>query len=50
MALFNLILLQQMKVGPAEGFKRLGNTSNVLDLSDDNKSDLRSDTEGPLSP
>lgn len=38
------MLLQQMKVRPAEGFKRLGNASNVLDLSDINTSDLKPDT------
>lgn len=44
MILLNLMLLQQMKVRPAEGFKRLGNASNVLDLSDINTSDLKPDT------
>lgn len=44
MFLPNLMLLQQMKVGPVEGFKRLGSASNVLDLSDINTSDLKPDT------
>lgn len=33
-----------MKVAPVEGFKRLGNTSNVLDLFDINTSDFKPDT------
>lgn len=33
-----------MKVGAVEGFKRFGNESNVLDLSDINTSDLKPDT------
>lgn len=44
MFLPNLMLLQQMKVGPVKGFKRLGDPSNVLDLSDINTSDLKPDT------
>lgn len=33
-----------MKVRPVKGFKRLGDPSNVLDLSDINTSDLKPDT------
>lgn len=38
------MLIQQMKVRPVEGFKRLENASNILDLSDINTSDLKPDT------
>lgn len=44
MFLPNLRLLEQIKVGPVEGFKRFAKASNVLDLSDINTNDLKPDT------